>query len=231
MISIILPTYNEGENISRLIQELFANVKESLEVVVVDDDSPDGTWKIAEESGYEGVRVIRRVGERGLATAIARGITESRGEVVGWMDADICHPPRVLPDMIKELERFDVVIGSRYVQGGGDRRGFFRAFTSKIINWFAGLVLGFDIKDYDSGFILIKRKVLDKVGFPSSGYGDYFIELMYRSKKVGFKIKEVPYTFTDREEGESKTAGSLIDFFILGFGYLTRIVKLRFTKW
>ena len=88
----------------------------------------------------------------------------------------------------------------------------------------------FYVKDFDSGFILIKKAVIDKVGFPSSGYGDYFIELMYRCKKNGFKVKEVPYVFRDREVGESKTAGSLIDFFKLGSGYIIRIIKLRFSR-
>lgn len=230
MISIVLPTYNEAENAGRLIEALSENIKDSLEVLVVDDDSPDKTWKIVEEMSRTEVRVIRRIGERGLATAIARGVEEAKGDIVGWMDVDMCHPPTLLPKMVSFLGEYDAVIGSRYVKGGKDDRGPFRVLTSRIINWFAGLVLGFDIKDYDSGFILIKRKVLDTVGFPSSGYGDYFIELMHRSKKAGFKIKEVPYVFTDREEGESKTAGNLIDFFILGCGYVTRIVKLRFTK-
>ncbi|MFA6635519.1 MAG: polyprenol monophosphomannose synthase [Candidatus Omnitrophota bacterium] len=228
MITIVLPTYNEAENTPRLIMSLENSFKDSLEILVVDDDSPDKTWQIVESMGLPEVRVIRRIGERGLATAIARGVDEARGDIVGWMDVDMCHPPSLLPQMLSFLNEYDVVIGSRYVNGGKDDRGPFRVFTSRLINRFAGLLLGFYVKDYDSGFILIKKEVIDRVGFPSSGYGDYFIELMYRCKRNGFKVKEVPYVFRDREVGESKTAGSLMDFFKLGFGYITRIVKLRF---
>lgn len=229
MVSIILPTYNESENIITLIDALFANIKQPLEVIVVDDDSPDMTWKIAKECGKGGVKVIRR-NERGLSSAIDRGLKESQGDTVGWMDADMSMPPSALPAMLESLDRYDIVIGSRYVHGGKDARSFFRVVTSRIINWFAQALLGFDIKDYDSGFIVFKKNVLQKVQFPSKGgYGDYFIEFVFKCKKHGFKIKEIPYVFQDREKGESKTAGSLLGFFILGLGYLKRIISIRFT--
>ncbi len=228
MISIVLPTYNERENILSLIEALFSNIKQPLEVIVVDDDSPDKTWKIAEDYNKKGVKVIRR-NERGLPSAIERGLKESQGDIVGWMDADMSMPPSILPDMLKNLDQYDIAIGSRYVPGGKDARGFFRVVTSRAINWFAGLLLGFDIKDYDSGFIVLKKDVLQKVPFPSKkGYGDYFIEFVFKCKKNGFKIKEVPYVFQDRKKGESKTAASLPGFFVLGFGYLRRIVSIRF---
>ena len=102
--------------------------------------------------------------------------------------------------------------------------------TSRIINLFAAILLGFYVRDYDSGFIVMRKKVFDKVGFPSSGYGDYFIELMYKCNKAGFSVKEVPYTFKDRERGESKTAPSVLGFFSLGVGYLRRIINLRFSS-
>ena len=229
MVSIILPTYNESENITDLVNALYASVEQPLEVVVVDDDSPDLTWKIAEETGNPGIRVIRRQGVRGLATAIEAGIKESRGDVVGWMDADMCMPPELLPAMLESLGDHDIAIGSRYARGGRDARGFFRVATSRVINTFAALLLGFDVKDYDSGFIVMKKSVFDKVPFPSSGYGDYFIELIYRCKKAGFRIKELPYVFTDREKGESKTSPHLLEFFRLGSGYIMRIIRLRFS--
>lgn len=229
MVSIILPTYNESENIRELVGSLYSNVQQPLEVVVVDDDSPDLTWKIAEDMGHPGVKVIRRRGVRGLATALEAGISASSGEIVGWMDADNCMPPELLPDMLESLSEHDIAIGSRYAPGGRDARGSFRVLTSRTINAFAGLFLGFDVKDYDSGFIVMKKSVFDKVPFPSSGYGDYFIELIYRCKKAGFSIKELPYTFKDREKGESKTAPHMLEFFRLGIGYLARIMRLRFT--
>ena len=228
MVSIILPTYNESENIITIIDALFGAIKQPLEVIVVDDDSPDLTWKIAQECNRGGVKVIRR-NERGLSSAIKRGLKESQGDIAGWMDADMSMPPSALPEMLKSLDRYDIAIGSRYIRGGKDARSFFRAVTSRIINWFAQALLGFDIKDYDSGFIVFKKTVLQKVSFPSKqGYGDYFIEFIFKCKKAGFKIKEVPYVFQDRTKGASKTAASLLGFFILGLGYLMRIVSIRF---
>lgn len=229
MVSIVLPTYNESENIATLIEALFGNIKEPLEVIVVDDDSPDMTWKIAQGYNKRGVKVIRR-SERGLSTAIERGLKESQGDIVGWMDADMSMPPSVLPEMIKDLDQYDIAIGSRYVKGGKDARGSFRVMTSRIINLFAQALLGSEVKDYDSGFIVFKKSVLEKVPFPSKkGYGDYFIEFIFKCKRAGFKIKEVPYIFQDRERGTSKTSASFFSFFILGLGYLRRIVAIRLT--
>lgn len=227
MVSVILPTYNESENITGLINALCANIGQPFEIVVVDDDSADMTWKIAEELRNPNVRVIRRINEKGLASAINRGLTESKGDIVGWMDADMSMPAPLIPDMLRALEDADIAIGSRFVRGGGDRRSFFRVITSRIINWFAGLMLGFQIKDYDSGFILLKKAVLKKVSFPAHGYGDYFIELIFKAKKAGFKIKEVPYVFCDRGRGKSKTAASPRVFFKLGLGYIRRIINIR----
>jgi dolichol-phosphate mannosyltransferase len=229
MVTIVLPTYNEKDNIVDLIADLKTHIRMPLEVVVVDDDSPDGTWKIVEDCNDPSVRVVRR-SERGLATAIDRGLEEAKGDIVGWMDADQGMPPAALPGMLECLNEYDIAIGSRYLSGAGDNRGFFRVLTSRVINTFAGLLLGFDIKDYDSGFIVLKKSVFDKVSFPSSGYGDYFIEFIYKCKKAGFSIKEVPYIFREREKGESKTAPGLVDFFRLGSGYVARIVRLRFSK-
>lgn len=230
MVSVILPTYNESGNIMPLIEGLFRYIKEPLEVIVVDDDSPDMTWKVVEEHRKNGVKVVRR-SEKGLPSAIERGIRESSGGMVGWMDADQGMPPSALPQMIANLAEYDVAIGSRYVHGGKDARSFFRVFTSRAINWFAGLLLGFDIKDYDSGFIVLKREVFDKVPFPSKeGYGDYFIDFVYRCKRAGFRIKEVPYIFEDRKIGKSKTAANLVSFLFLGAGYLKRIVAIKFSK-
>jgi dolichol-phosphate mannosyltransferase len=227
MISVILPTYNEAENIINLIESLFRNINQQLEIIVVDDDSSDLTWKIAEDHKRPRVKVLRRIGERGLSTAIDAGIKEAKGEVIGWMDADMSMPAELLPEMLGVLNSCDIVIGSRYARGGKDARGWFRVLTSRIINGFAGLLLGNDIKDYDSGFIVFKRAVLDKVTFPASGYGDYFIEFIYKCKRKGFRIKEVPYIFKDRQLGESKTSSGPLKFALLGFGYFLRIIKIR----
>jgi dolichol-phosphate mannosyltransferase len=163
LVSIVLATYNESENIREIIAAIFACMPDPVEIIVVDDNSPDQTWRIATEIGDPRVKVIRRVKARGLASAINRGIIESQGAVIGWMDADLCHPPALFPEMLSTLESCDVVIGSRYVTGGKDDRAPSRVLTSRLINQMAALVLGHGIKDYDSGFILMRRSVLDSV--------------------------------------------------------------------
>src|SRR5215471_19255370 len=111
-VSIVLATFNERENILDTIENIFANLGDSAEVIVVDDDSPDRTWRLVEDLNHPRVKVIRRVDTRGLASAFNRGILESRGAIVGWMDADMCMPPAMLPGMIAQLENYDVVVGS-----------------------------------------------------------------------------------------------------------------------
>ncbi len=229
LVSIILATYNESENIRDVIAAILAALPGPVEIIVVDDDSPDQTWKIASELGYPQVKVIRRVKTRGLASAINRGIIESQGQVIGWMDADMCHPPELLPGMLAALESCDLVIGSRYVDGGRDERQPSRVLTSRFVNGLASFVLGYGIRDYDSGFILMHRRVLDCVSLSPSGYGAYFIEFIYACCRKGLKVKEIPFTFTDRTKGISKSNTNLIQFGFAGLGYITRIIKTRFS--
>src|SRR5437879_12772305 len=141
-VSIILATYNELENIFATIQGIFQHVSDSVEVIVVDDDSPDNTWLVASSIEDRRVKVIRRVGTRGLAGAFNRGIIESRGEIVGWMDADMSMPPRLLPHMIEKLNDYDIVIGSRYVEGAKDDRHYLRVYAGWLINQCARLFPG-----------------------------------------------------------------------------------------
>lgn len=228
-VSIILATYNERENIRDTIAAIFEHVKDAVEVIVVDDDSPDGTWHVAQSLGDPRVKVIRRVSTRGLASAFNRGVIESRGEIVGWMDADMCMPPSLLPAMIETLQRHDICIGSRYAPGGVDDRSPIRVRASRTINRFAEFVLGGGVKDYDSGFVVLRRSVFDKVSIIPTGYGAYFIEFLYTCRKKGLTVHEMPYVFRDRAKGVSKSMPSLWRFFVTGMGYLTRILaaKLR----
>jgi dolichol-phosphate mannosyltransferase len=227
LTSIILATYNERENIRETVAEIFRHVAGEVEVIVVDDDSPDATWKLAADLNDERVVVIRRVSTRGLASAFNRGIIESRGDVVGWMDADMCMPPKLLPAMIDRLKEHDVVVGSRYAPGGSDNRHWVRVLASRCINRFAGLVLGYGIKDYDSGFVVLKRTVFDRVSLIPTGYGAYFMEFLYTCRRKGLSVCEVPYAFTDRTKGYSKSAPNLWRFFWTGMGYVMRILTAR----
>ncbi|MEW6137427.1 MAG: polyprenol monophosphomannose synthase [Thermodesulfobacteriota bacterium] len=226
-VSIILATYNERENILDTIRSIFEHLNGSTEVIVVDDDSEDRTWELVEQLNHPNVVLVRRVATRGLASAFNRGIIESRGKVVGWMDADMCMPPSLLPEMIKKLEQYDIVIGSRYAPGGIDDRSPLRVISSRLINGLAGLVLGYGIKDYDSGFVVLRRSVFDKVSIIPTGYGAYFMEFLYTCRRKGLTVYELPYVFRDRAKGVSKSAPSLYRFLKTGSQYVARIFLAR----
>lgn len=228
LVSIILATYNESENIGDMLQAILTSVPDPVEIIVVDDNSPDQTWKLAGDFNDPRVKVVRRMKTRGLASAINRGIIESRGDIIGWMDADMCHPPTLLPSMLEALKVSDIVIGSRYVEGGKDDRDPSRVLTSRLINGLARLILGHGVLDYDSGFILMHRYVLDSVSLNPTGYGAYFIEFIYACRRKGLKVTEIPYTFTERTKGVSKSNVNLVQFGLAGLGYVTRIIKTRF---
>jgi dolichol-phosphate mannosyltransferase len=229
-VSIVLATYNERENILDTLESIFHNVKDSVEVIVVDDDSSDMTWQLVEELNDPRVKLIRRVETRGLASAFNRGVIESRGEIVGWMDADMCMPPSLLPEMISKLDEYDIVVGSRYAPGGIDDRAFLRVASSRLINGLASMVLGYGIKDYDSGFVVLKRSVFDKVSIIPTGYGAYFMEFLYTCRKKGLTVYEIPYVFRDRAKGISKSAPSILKFFRTGMQYVMRIFTARLRK-
>jgi len=229
-VSIVLATYNERENILETIRSIFEHVKESVEVIVVDDDSSDKTWEVVQELNDLRVVLIRRVATRGLASAFNRGVIESRGQIVGWMDADMCMPPSMLPGMIEKLKDYDIVVGSRYAPGGVDDRSVLRVWSSRMINGLAGIVLGYGIKDYDSGFVVLRRKVFDKVSIIPTGYGAYFMEFLYTCRKKGLTVCEVPYVFRDRAKGVSKSAPSLFRFLNTGVQYVLRIFVARFRR-
>ncbi len=226
LVSVIIPTYNEREHIVDLVDSLFAEIRAPLEVIVVDDASPDGTADLVDELQRENVVLIRRKA-RGLASAFHRGILEARGDIIAWMDADMTMPPQVLAKLIAQLEEHHIALGSRYVEGGSDNRHALRTLASRAINWLARTVLGGHVQDYDSGFIAIRREVFDYVTLLPMGYGEYFIEFIYDSHRAGLKIKEVGYAFRDRTVGVSKSAPSLLSFLITGSRYVLRIFSLR----
>lgn len=225
-VSVILPTYNERENIVKLINGILKFVPKA-EIIVVDDNSPDRTWEVVKNMKKRKVKVIRRY-ERGLASALALGIKEAKEDVVVWMDADMSMPPSLIPKLLEQLYYYDVAIGSRYVRGGKDARGFMRVVTSWLMNFFAFIVLDYNIKDYDSGFIAVKKNVFKKVGLHTKGYGEYCIRFLYEAAKSGFKVKEVPYTFTERKKGKSKTSEHWWSMLRHAWYYGTTVLKLRF---
>jgi len=228
MISIILATYNERDTIVHMIETINQWVPDPYEIVIVDDDSPDRTWKIAEEVNDNHVRVIRRHNTGGLASAVLRGIIECRGDIICWWDADMDMCPPIVPKMTGYLKNHDVVIGSRYVDGGGDERTLLRRATSRWLNKFAAFVLGYEINDYDSGFVAFRRSVLDTVMINPHGFGEYFIEFIFDCCRKGLRVMETPYVLKDRQQGSSKSAGSFFRFLSIGFMYGLKILTLGF---
>ena len=227
LVTIILPSYNERENILTTVEAVLKAVGDPVEVLVVDDDSPDHTWELVEQLGDARVRVIRRRGVRGLASAVNRGLIDARGELIGWMDVDHSMPAELLSEMVRRTREFPVVIGSRYAAGGGDARPRLRVMTSRWVNGFASIVLGGGVKDYDSGFIVVRREVFDRVTLLPVGYGAYFIDFIYHCRKRGLEVLELPYTLVDRTLGTSKSMPSLWRFFLQGLGYIVTIFQAR----
>lgn len=233
-ISIVLPTFNEAGNIEPLIERTLAalgNTPAGVEVVVVDDNSPDGTWRLVEQIAARDarVRLIHRTTESGLTSAISRGIREARGHWVGWMDCDLSMPPEEWPQLAAALANgADLAVGSRYVPGGGDvAHSFTGRFFSRVINIYAGLVLDWSIKDYTSGFILGKKEVFAQIDLRGD-YGEYCIDMLYRAQRAGFTIRELPYLCVPREAGQSKTATNVTGYLTRGVNYVTTVLKLRF---
>jgi dolichol-phosphate mannosyltransferase len=231
-VSVVLPTYNERDNISRLIEAILDALSEwRTEVIVVDDDSPDGTWQVVQEKGADDprVRLIRRMGERGLTSAISTGIANAHGALVAWMDCDFSMPPEVLPQLARAVEAgADLALGSRYVPGGRDiGHSWVGLAFSRTINFFASLFLEWTIKDYTSGFVMARRAIFERIKLRGD-YGEYCIDLLYRAHRAGLKVREIPYTCQPRHAGESKTATNPWGYIRRGTKYVTTILRLRF---
>ena len=217
-ISIIVPTYNEAENICDIIKSIKSNLSEvNAEIIVVDDDSPDGTGTIVDEyiqstiqNDRHSVSIIHRKNRNGLSAAILNGVESSKGEVVVVMDSDFSHPPDVIPKMLDKIEKTqcDVVIASRYVQGGGiEGWPVKRKLISKAATEIAKKGLGVKANDPMSGFFAFKKNLIKNISFDAIGY-KMLLELLVKTADVN--IQEIPYTFTDRKFGTSKLGSSTI---------------------
>ncbi len=226
-IALIIPTYNEAENIGKLIHAL-KSLKIDLKIIVVDDASPDGTGKIV--SSFSEVVLISRKSKLGLGSAYKAGFKHafSHGyDVVATMDADLSHNPKFLPKMVTKIKDYDMVIGSRYVPGG-DIIGFnfWRKLISGSAQFFSRTLLGLKIKDSTSGYRVYKKSVLVKIGYSSilsHGYS-YLLESAFLSHKYGFKICEVPIVFENRKLGKSKISSAEI------LKALSTVIRLKFNR-
>jgi dolichol-phosphate mannosyltransferase len=212
-ITVVLPTYNEAENLPKLVSALFSLPLE-LSILVVDDNSPDGTGMIAEDLSKKHpgrLYVLRRTGKLGLKSAYIDGFAkafETGADAVVQMDADFSHDPVVLLEMTKRIESCDVVIGSRYVKGGSlaNRWPLWRKALSAFGNTYARVILGFPLKDVTTGFRMWKREALNGIPLSrirSSGYV-FLVEMAYVAYLMEYDIVEVPIHFSDRRWGKSK---------------------------
>jgi dolichol-phosphate mannosyltransferase len=224
---VVIPTYNEAENIALLIPALREAAPE-VDILVVDDGSPDGTGDIA--AAMEGVRVLRRPGKLGLGTAYIQALSQLLDEGyerLAHMDADLSHDPKVLPRLLEALDTYDAVIGSRYVAGGAvENWGIHRRILSRTANFVAGMILGMSLPDATSGFRAYRREVLQAIDLPSiksEGYV-FLVEMAYRTQQKGFRLGSVPITFREREHGVSKMS---IREARQGF---TNLLRIRFSR-
>lgn len=204
MISVVIPTYNEKDNIEKLVKEILENIK--AEIVIVDDASPDGTGVIADglAKRYRNIRVLHRHGKLGLGSAIVEGFEAAKGDVVGVMDADFSHPPALLKKIGVEFERgADVVLGSRYVKGGHiENWPLKRRLVSRFAVLLARLLTG--AKDPVTGFFFVRKKIFDGIKIKSSETRSWKVSLEIIVRGRYKKLVELPYTFINRQSGKSK---------------------------
>tara|TARA_B100001057_G_C22435246_1_gene789035 strand:+ start:1 stop:714 length:714 start_codon:yes stop_codon:yes gene_type:complete len=230
--SIILCSYNEAKYIENAIVQLEKHVQ-NLELVIVDDSSNDGTIEILKKLNINNrFKLIFRKKSKGLASAFSRGLIETTGDYIGWIDTNMGEVSEKFSKMKSELdEESDVVILSRYVKGGGDERVLLRSVGSKIFNTFCRLLFRIPTKDLTSSIFLMKRNILDEVTFLCYGHGEFFLEFLYNTHRKGFKIKEIPYIQKkDEDDSDSKSAPNLIKFFFHGLMYLLRAFVTIFRR-
>jgi dolichol-phosphate mannosyltransferase len=209
---VVIPTYNESENIRQLIQDILdLNIK-NLQIVVVDDDSPDGTWKIVEEMKKENelVHLLRRTKKKGRGTAGVAGFKYAVAHDADYileMDADFSHNPRYIPAFLEKMKEADVVIGSRGVSGGRDvGRNPVRQVITKLANMYIRTIFGVKVRDCNSGYRCFKREVIEAIDLDRTiSDGPAIVqEWLYKTHLNGFMIKEVPIVFMERQLGKSK---------------------------
>ncbi len=228
---IVIPTYNERENLPRLVKEI-RNYLPDAGILIVDDNSPDGTGELAEEikSRDPHFFVLHREGKLGLGTAYIQGFKfglERGYRYFQQMDCDFSHRPEDLPRFLEAIDSADLVLGSRYVPGGGTKNWpWYRKLLSKGGSFYARMVLGVNIRDLTGGFKCFRREVLEAIPLDkvrATGYS-FQIEMTWRALQAGFKVVEIPIIFVEREEGVSKMNKKII------LEALALCWKLRFEK-
>jgi dolichol-phosphate mannosyltransferase len=228
-LSIILPTYNEKNNINILVKKILEILKdvENKEIIVVDDNSSDGTYLYCKKEFEKNnqIKLILRKNNRGLANSIGDGIKACKGKNIIIMDTDLTHNPKLIPQLISLIKTYDIVSCSRYCEGGfmENKLQYYCSFSYNVL---LKVILKTKIKDNTGGYFCIKKKVLDLLPFDKIfyGYGEYFFRLLHFAQREKKTIIEIPSIYNRRAYGESKSK-----FFFLLFYYLFSAIKLRFT--
>jgi dolichol-phosphate mannosyltransferase len=215
---LVLPTYDEAENVEQLVAAAREALPSGSRILVVDDSSPDGTGEIADRLAAESpdLEVLHRAAKEGIGPAYVAGFGRALAggaRIVLQMDADFSHDPADIPRLLEATERADLVIGSRYTEGGGVTDwGAVRRMISRGGSAYARAVLGVEIRDLTGGFKAVRREVLEAIdldSIASLGYA-FQVEVTYRAIRGGFRVVEVPITFRDRRVGESKMTGAIV---------------------
>jgi dolichol-phosphate mannosyltransferase len=214
--SVITATYNEAENIQdflRTVAGVLRGPQVAFEILVVDDNSPDGTGKLTRELSKElvEVRLITRQGERGIGSAYLRGITEAKGEFVALLDADFSHPPALLPDLFSLAQAGSLAIGSRFLKKGDFRTLWYRVAPTRVINSWHAFLLRSRVRDHSNGFLAIRRSALlqllaagERIGIRPFERTLYQLALIVLARRSGVPIKEVAAPYEFRERGQTK---------------------------
>jgi dolichol-phosphate mannosyltransferase len=231
---VVVPTYDEADNLEPLVRTvlpLLASATERYRVLIVDDSSPDGTGEIADRLALEldSLEVLHRTEKDGLGRAYAAGFERALAggaELVIQMDADFSHDPAHLPALIAAAADADLVIGSRYVSGGGVTEwGALRRLLSRGGSWYARTILGVPVRDLTGGFKCFRRDLLEQLslaGFQTAGFG-FQVEVTYRALRAGARVREVPILFRNRRVGASKMSSRIL------VEALWRVLELRLT--
>ena len=215
---VILPTYNEVENLERIVAAILEHLPESRQILIVDDNSPDGTGELADRlaASDDDVSVLHRQRKEGLGPAYLAGFRialDAGADRIIEMDADFSHDPAYLPLLIEATEAADLAIGSRYVPGGGVTEwGAMRRFISRGGSAYARIALGLQVRDLTGGFKCFRRNVLEAIDLSTieaRGYA-FQVETTYRAIKAGFTVAEVPIVFKDRADGTSKMSKAIV---------------------
>jgi dolichol-phosphate mannosyltransferase len=232
-LSVVVPAYCEASNLTLLVEKIAASFKnagiDDYEILIVDDNSPDDTKEICRALSffYPALKLITRIDERGLATAVRRGVEEATGNIIITMDADLSHDPDLIPELVAGLieNKCDIVVASRYIEKTKVHTSFRRALGSRALNLFVRTLLQIPVKDVTGGFHAMRKDIFNRfdMDYIFRGYGDYSIPLLYEAAKNGLKISETSFVYQFRTSGESKTA-----VFRTGISYGLRALRIRF---